>query len=108
MEKANFQLNITKKEAPRFRFQETCIKLAELSGLPNGVLFALWKRVGPEIYQIEAEIKAGEVKNVKAYILWKLKKNNGQHQQPNVPISQNNGYRGFKANTHEKRYNQAW
>lgn len=75
MERITFKPNITPQtKAPQYRFQETCLNLAKISGLNKGVLFGLWKRIGPEIFKIEAEIKAGEIKNPKAYILYKMKK----------------------------------
>lgn len=76
MEKISFaHLKNPQKKQTTFRFQETCLNLAKLSGLAPGVLFALWKKVGPEIYQIESEHRQGEIKKLKVYLLWRLKNN---------------------------------
>lgn len=74
MDKISFD-HIKKPEKKKkvYRFQETCKNLADLSGLSFGLMLVLWKKVGPEIFQIEAEMRQGEIKNPKVYILWKLK-----------------------------------
>lgn len=77
MDKISFEhIKQPEKKRKVYRFQETCKVLADLTGMKIGLMFALWKKVGTEIYQIEAEIKQGEIKNPKVYILWKLKNNN--------------------------------
>jgi len=77
MDKINFD-HIKKPEADKkkvatYRFQDCCKNIADLTGVAYGVCLALWNKVGNEIYQIEAEIRQGEVKNPQAYIFWKLK-----------------------------------
>ena len=71
--------NILKNRKPKqknssFRFQEICAELIKLSGLRKGIIFALWKKHGNRIEQLLAEVKQGEIKDVKKYLLWNLKK----------------------------------
>ncbi len=85
MEKLAFKnYSIPAKKKKTYRFQDVCLELAEASGLNKGILFGLWKKVGNEIYQIKAEHEQGEIKNLKIYILWKLKNNqNGDTRSKN-------------------------
>jgi len=78
MEKIKFDLNKykEKKKTPKYRFQEICLELSEVSGVNKGLCFALWKRRGSDVERILAEIKQGEVKNPEIYIKYLLKNNN--------------------------------
>jgi hypothetical protein len=58
-----------------YPFQKTCAELAKLSGLPFGLMLALWCKHGNRIDQILGEIKAGEIKDIKKYLMWNLKNN---------------------------------
>jgi hypothetical protein len=70
------KFNIKKQNKTTYRFQEVCAELSKLSGLPFGVIAKVWVKHGnATIERILAEIKQGEVKNPKPYILMHLKNN---------------------------------
>ena len=73
MEKISFNHINKQKKGADYSFQDTCLEIAKLADIKKGLAFALWKKVGNEIYQILAEMKQGEIKNPKVYILYKLK-----------------------------------
>lgn len=64
----------TKQKISAHRFQDTCAEISKMTGLAYGVCLVLWNQVGNDIYKIMAEIRQGEYKNPKAYILSLLKK----------------------------------
>jgi len=63
-----------KKKLPKYRFQELCLEIAEMSGAEKGVVFELWNRHGYSVIEpLHSQLKKGEIKNAKAYVYWLLK-----------------------------------
>jgi hypothetical protein len=56
-----------------YPFQEVCSDLSKLSGLKYGVILAIWRKKGNEIFQMRSKIKQGEIKNVQAFLMSQLK-----------------------------------
>jgi len=63
----------SRKKGATYQWQEICVEIANLSGVPKGVAFKLWKKVGWDVSRILSEIKQGEIKNSQKYIYWLLK-----------------------------------
>ena len=55
--------------------QDSIINLANSAGISKGLVFKLWNLYGNDfIFETESKYKQGEIKNLKAFLLYKLKK----------------------------------
>jgi hypothetical protein len=69
---------IAQKIKPKkgYPVQDSILYLATYSGLSKGIVFKLWSIHGNEfIFETESKYKQGEIKNLKAFLLSKLKRN---------------------------------